>query len=238
MSAPRQYPGVMVSSTFADLREHRAALMSAIHGQHLHAVAMEVDSARPLTVIESSMEKVRDAAAYIAIIGRRYGSVPDCPENPDGLSLTHLEFREAIRLGRPVLVFIMGPGHLLTEDGFEHDPDKRAKLDAFREEAKFAGGGVHQVYKEFNDLASFATAATQSIAELSHVLDVPRPAPDDESDIPVAPALYSRPRYLGSHEFVGREAQLATLNDWAQADGQHAVLLFEAIGGSGKSILT
>ncbi|KJK42818.1 hypothetical protein UK23_35460 [Lentzea aerocolonigenes] len=238
MSAPRQYLGVMVSSTFADLREHRAALMSAIQGQHLHAVAMESDSARPLTVIQSSLEKVQDAAAYIAIIGRRYGSVPECAENPGGLSLTHLEFREAARLGRPILVFIMGADHLLTEDGFEFDADKRAKLEAFREEAKFAGRPTHQVYKEFNDLASFATAATQSIAELRQVLDVAEPVPVAESDIPAAPALYSRPRYLGSHDFVGREAQLATLSDWARPDGQHAVALFEAIGGSGKSILT
>jgi tetratricopeptide (TPR) repeat protein len=228
----------MVSSTFADLREHRAALMSAIQGQHLHAVAMETDSARPFTLIESSIEKVRDSAAYIAIIGRRYGSVPECAENPDGLSLTHLEFREAVRLGRPILVFIMSADHLLAESGFEFDPGKRAKLDAFREEAKFAGGDVHQVYKEFNDLASFATAATQSIAELRQMLEVAEPAPVDESDIPAAPALYSRPRYLGSHSFVGREAQLATLSDWARPSGQHAVLLFEAIGGSGKSILT
>ncbi|MGW6934198.1 DUF4062 domain-containing protein [Lentzea sp. NPDC054927] len=238
MSAPRQYPGVMVSSTFADLREHRAALMSAIQGQQLHAVAMESDSARLATVVESSLEKVRDAAAYIAIIGRRYGAVPDGSANPDGLSLTHLEFREAVRLGRPILVFIMSPGHLVTEDAVELDPVKRAKLEKFREEAKFAGGDVHQVYEEFTDLASFATAATQSVAELRRVLETPEPLSESEDHIPAAPALYAKPRYLGSHDFVGREAQLATLSDWARPAGQHAVLLFEAIGGSGKSILT
>lgn len=240
MSAPRHYPGVMISSTFADLAEHRAALMSAIQGQHLHPVVMESDSARPVTVIESSLEKVRDAAAYILIIGRRYGSVPDCAANPDGLSLTHLEFREAMRLGRPVLVFIMGADHLLTESGVEFDPGKRAKLEAFREEAKLAGGQVDQVYQEFNDLAEFATSATQAISELRQTLQAPGPpsVPENGDRVPVAPALYSRPRYLGSHDFVGRKAQLATLSDWARPAGQHALLLFEAIGGSGKSILT
>jgi hypothetical protein len=238
MSEPRQYSGVMVSSTFSDLHEHRAALMSAIQGQQLHAVAMEDDSARPVTVIESSLEKVRDAAAYIAIIGRRYGAVPETSANPDGLSLTHLEFREAVRLGRPILVFVMGPGHLVTEDAVELDPVKRAKLEKFREEAKFAGGDVHQVYEEFTDLASFATAATQAVAELRRVLETPERSPESEDHLPAAPALYAKPRYLGSHDFVGREAQLATLSDWARSAGQHSVLLFEAIGGSGKSILT
>lgn len=239
MSAPRQYPGVMVSSTFEDLKEHRAALMSAIQGQQLHAVAMESDSARPVDLIESSLEKVREAAAYIVIISRRYGSTPSCAANPAGLSLTHLEFREAVKLGLPILIFIMGPRHLVTEDGVELDQDKRAKLAAFREEAKLAGGAVHRVYKEFNDLADFATAATQSVAELRRVLEGPAPRPEPRSDgIPAAPALYAQPRYLGSHEFVGRKAQLTTLSDWAGPADPHTVLLFEAIGGTGKSILT
>lgn len=237
MSAPRQYPGVMVSSTFADLADHRAALMKALHGQQLHAVAMEDDAARLVDVLESSLEKVRSSAAYIAIISRRYGQVP---EHPSGLSLTHLEFREAVKLGLPILIFIMGPRHPLTEADVELDPVKRDKLAAFREEAKLAGGAVHRVYKEFNDLGDFATAATQSVAELHTLLAVSAPPPPIESDdhIPAPPALYAQARYLGSHDFVGREAQLATLSDWARPAEQHPVLLFEAIGGTGKSMLT
>src|SRR4051794_20870038 len=108
--SPRQYLGVMVSSTFWDLEQHRAALMRAISGQSLHPVAMEPDSALPAgTVIDSSLRKVRDAAAYVGIISRRYGQVPEDPSlNERELSLTELEFREARRLGRPILVFIMG----------------------------------------------------------------------------------------------------------------------------------
>jgi hypothetical protein len=54
----------MVSSTFRDLREHRAALMQAIEGQGLHAVAMEQDAALPDgTVVDASLQKVRDASA-------------------------------------------------------------------------------------------------------------------------------------------------------------------------------
>jgi hypothetical protein len=37
---------------------------------------------------------------------------------------------------------------------------------------------------------------------------------------------------------VGRQAQLEILNDWARAADAHPVLLFDAIGGSGKSMLT
>jgi tetratricopeptide (TPR) repeat protein len=58
------------------------------------------------------------------------------------------------------------------------------------------------------------------------------------SSTPRPPILYAQPAYIGSHQFVGRQAQLETLSDWASASDSHSVLLFEAIGGTGKSILT
>lgn len=112
----------MVSSTFEDFKQHREALIGAISGQGLHPVAMEHDSALPTgTVIDSSLQKVRDSAAYVGIIGARYGNIPDSAEhNPEGLSLTELEFREARTLGRPVLLFIMGPDHDVKQRDVEH----------------------------------------------------------------------------------------------------------------------
>ena len=250
--APRQFVGVMVSSTFEDFRQHREALIGAISGQGLHPIAMEYDSALPAgTVIDSSLQKVRDAAAYVGIIGARYGNIPDSAEhNPEGLSLTELEFREARALGRPVLLFIMGPDHDVKQRDVEQDPEKKRKLEAFREDAKrsSADSQVHRVYNVFNSLSEFEVAATQSVAELRRFLDAqaappgrppPRTAPEPtDDDFPAPPALYAEPRYIGSHAFVGRVAQLAMLNDWAAPADAHPVLLFEAIGGTGKSMLT
>ena len=251
--APRQFLGVMVSSTFTDFERHREALIAAVGGQALHPIAMEQDSALPEeTVIESSLRKVREGAAYVGIIGMRYGEVPDSAEhNPEGLSLTELEFREARDIGRPILLFIMGPDHDVKQRDVELDPAKRNKLDAFREEAKksSAGSQVHRVYKVFNSLSEFEVAATQSVAELRRLLDAQTVGTDQGSApviassasgdrIPAPPALYAEPRYIGSHAFVGRAAQLTTLNDWAAAAEAHPVLLFEAIGGTGKSMLT
>lgn len=251
--APRQFLGVMVSSTFADFGQHREAVIRAISGQGLHPIAMEQDSALPAgTVIDSSLRKVRDGAAYVGIIGARYGNVPDSAEhNPERLSLTELEFREARELGRPVLLFVMGPDHEVKQRDVESDPEKRHKLDAFREDAKraTADSEVHRVYKVFNSLSEFEVAAAQSVAELRRYLDAQAaaagqpPAPEAPEraagdGIPAPPALYAEPRYIGSHAFVGRAAQLATLNDWAAPAEAHPVLLFEAIGGTGKSMLT
>ena len=252
---PRQYLGVMVSSTFRDLERHRAALIKAIEAQGMHAVAMEQDAALPGgTVIDSSLKKVRDAAAYIGLISHRYGQVPDSMEsNPEGLSLTELEFREARRLERPILIFIMGTDHDVKLGAVERDPEKIRKLEAFREEVKrsTAESRVQRVYKEFNSLREFEIAAMQSAAELGRFLDASvRPASSeappasgksggaDTEDIPRPPMLYAEPRYIGSHAFIGRVAELETLSDWASPSEPHPVLLYEAIGGTGKSMLT
>ena len=135
---PRHVPQVMVSSTFLDLAEHRAAMIQAIHKHKLHANVMEHDDARlSHDVIDSSLHMVRDSAAYILVISLKYGQTPACPDrNPSQLSITELEFNEAQRLERPILLFIMGDKHPGTKDDFERDPAKEPKLNAFRERAK------------------------------------------------------------------------------------------------------
>src|SRR6185437_5036931 len=207
----------------------------------------EHDAALPDgTVIDSSLRKVHEASAYIGVISHKYGQVPDSPQsNPSGYSLTELEFREARRLGRPILIFIMGEDHDVKRADVERDAEKTSKLDAFREEVKRAAAdsSVQRVYKEFNSLHEFEVAATQAVAELRRLLDGQRASaltsrPDDADEILAPPALYAEPRYIGSHAFVGRAAELQTLSGWAAPEDPHPMLLFEAIGGTGKSMLT
>lgn len=64
------------------------------------------------------------------------------------------------------------------------------------------------------------------------------PKPNKHFGIPQPPELYAVPSYIGSHEFIGRRAQLNELDEWALASDPTQVLLCEAIGGSGKSLLT
>lgn len=56
--------------------------------------------------------------------------------------------------------------------------------------------------------------------------------------LPLPPARYAVPAYIGSHDFIGRDAELALLKDWSAAEDAHPLMLFDAIGGSGKSMLT
>lgn len=246
---PAVFKGVMVSSTFTDLVDHRKVLMKAIDARDLKSIGMEQSSAKLIDVIDSSLGMVRKAAAYIGVISHKYGQTPEDPKrNPNRLSLSELEFDEAIRLDRAVLLFIMGDDHSVKPKDVETDPEKIRKLNAFRERAKqiHPDSSVHRVYKVFNSLHEFEVAVTQSVADLREHLDqadtppeTPSVPADNEPEvIPTPPALYAEPPYIGSHKFVGRQAQLDTLSDWAAAADPHPVLLFEAIGGAGKSMLT
>jgi hypothetical protein len=107
----------------------------------------------------------------LCIISHRYGEVPaSADRNPDGLSITELEFNEA--QGKPVLLFLMGEHHPVTRKDVEQDPVKLAKLKAFCECAKIwqEGGGVKRVYKEFNSLEKLTRTAGPAIADLKTLL--------------------------------------------------------------------
>lgn len=256
----------MLSSTFTDLSEHRQRAIEAISKLHYIPSVMEHSGAQAETdVMDTSLRMVRDAAAYIGVISLKYGQTPFDPvRNPNRLSITELEFNEALRLGRPIVLFIMGPNHLVKQLDIEADPEKRRKLDQFRDRAKLVrdGSEVQRVYEVFDSLEQFAEAAAIALGNLARFLErtegAGRVAPDskgplggssrdgrtpqdevfEEMRLPEPPALAALPRYLGSHPFVGRSSELDILSDWCGAADPNSMLLLEAIGGSGKSMLT
>lgn len=245
---PKQFKGVMISSTFEDLKEHREALNSALRKSGLMPITMEDSVPGPNdNVLSSSLQMVHDSSAYIGLISHRYGQVLDNSEkNPQGLSITQLEYDEAQRLKRPTLIFIMGDEHAITKKDIEPDPEKQKKLDLFREQAK-----QNRLYEEFDSVEEFTQKAIHTVAKLAKELEsqnqsTPPITPpintlssnSIEELIPTPPHFYAEPPYIGSHPFIGRQSQLDTLNDWANPANPHPVLLFEAIGGTGKSILT
>lgn len=251
-ASPKNFRGVMVSSTFTDLQAHRKSLIEAIDKFALKAVAMENDGARAdIDVIDSSLRFVEDAAAYIGVIGHKYGQTPECStSNPDAFSITELEFNKAMKLDRPILLFLMADDHPVTKADVEQDGEKKKKLERFIERAKKMreGSEVERVYETFNNPEDFATKASIAVGRLASLLEQtadPEPpssnAGEPERERPARPnppELRAVPRYMGSHNFVGRASELQTLNEWASEADTDSMLLFEAIGGSGKSMLT
>ncbi|MBO9715175.1 DUF4062 domain-containing protein [Sphingomonas sp.] len=163
---PKTYRAIMVSSTFTDLEAHRREIIDAIHRFGFRANGMEYSGARTdADVIESSLGMVRDSVAYACVIGHKYGQTPHDARNPDGLSITELEFNEARRRGRPILLFLMGDDHPVLPADIETDPEKRAKLAAFRERAKRVDPDreATRVYDTFLSKEQFAKQAAIAI---------------------------------------------------------------------------
>lgn len=226
----------MISSTFTDLREHRAALIKAINGQDLKHVAMEDDSAKAgVDVIDSSLQMVRKATGYVLLIGRKYGQTPLSPDrNPGELSITELEFNEALTLNRPILLFLMGDNHLVHWFDVEPDPAKTAKLNAFRERAKRIGpdSQVHRVYATFDSAEDFAVKATQAIADLRRFLDEKAAPIIQQQHVAPAPIPHDLPPK--AKKFFGRQDHLETLIQRLRARENTAVV---GDAGMGKTAL-
>jgi tetratricopeptide (TPR) repeat protein len=157
---PKIYRAIMVSSTFTDLEAHRREVIDAIHRFGFFPNVMEYSGARSdADVIDASLRMVRESAAYLCVIGHKYGQTPvDTDRNPRGLSITELEFNEARRLDRPILLFLMSDDHPVTKGDVEPDPKKQKKLEAFRKQAKRIDPRkeAERVYETFASKDEFA----------------------------------------------------------------------------------
>jgi hypothetical protein len=243
----RRY-SIMLSSAGKDLAEHRKQVREAILAAGMFPVAMENDAdvALPQDLIDASLAKVDEADGYIGLIGYRYGQVSPCPErNPGNLSLTELEFRRARQRNIPICMLIMHDDHPVPRSAVRDEPDAEGKLTAF---IKLAKEG--RIYAEFKSLDDVKVKATATLARLRKWLAenaktkskkgsgfVGDGAADPEPGIPAPPAFYAKPTFIGKSHFFGRLRELGWLDEWAATPGE-PVLIFEAIGGMGKSMLT
>lgn len=133
MDADKRYQ-VFVSSTYLDLQEPRAAVVSALLNLDAIPAGMELFPAADddaWTLIE---DVIADSDYYLLIIGGKYGSI-----DPDlEISFTEREFDTAVRLKKPVMAFLHGePGKLLAEQT-ETSDERRQKLAEFREKVEKA----------------------------------------------------------------------------------------------------
>jgi hypothetical protein len=238
---PKDYKALMLSSTFTDLQEHRERAIQAIHKLGYMARVMEHSGAQAeADVIDTSLAMVRDAVAYIGVISRKYGQTPFDPvRNPNQLSVTELEFNEAMRLGRPIVLFIMGTGHLGREGDFESAPDKLKKLNEFRERAKRMrdDSDVHRIYEVFNSLEQFSTAAATAIGNLVRYLERSAPPGSAENGQKPRHVISNIPINIPFH-FVGREPDIAKIDRALNSgDGRAAITALHGLRGVGKTTL-
>ena len=107
MLEPTHAPGVMISSTFYDLRQVRDNLRRFLQDELGYRPLVSEHPSFPvnptITTIENCKERVeRDADVLILIVGGRYGTVDDATSK----SVTNLEYLAARQKGIPIYAFI------------------------------------------------------------------------------------------------------------------------------------
>jgi len=112
-------PNIFISSTIADLQYLRDGLRDAIDDLAYNPVMSEfgeVGYLNPVTAAESCYRTVKDCQMVVIIVGLRYGVV-----GPDGLSVTHREFRTAAENRIPTISFVE-PQVLNFKQVYDADP--------------------------------------------------------------------------------------------------------------------
>jgi len=219
---------IMVSSTSFDLPEHREHVIEAILRGGCAPVAMEHGSATPGgNAIVYSRKMVEQADVYIGVFAYRYGSIVDDAElNPQRWSVTEHEYRRAVELGKKILIYFIHADHPVKGSDVDTEPERVGKLQKLKDELaiKYVG-------------AFFDSPDNLEFLVLDSLQKLDRDAQETRKHlIPAPPALYAVPPYTLTDEFIGRQAELDELDKWATS--AKTVMVYEAIGGMGKSALT
>ena len=212
---------VYVSSTIADLRRERREVIDwLVAAQH-----QVVHSYRPNseTVRASCLDDVDTCGLYVLILGHRYGYRPP-DNNPEGLSITQLEFRRAgeSAIPRVALLRTSVPDVSVSDMG---DPEKLALLLAFRAEV---ADKVRPA--EFSDLGGLIAGLSTGVAAELAKLDQRRP----RGERAAGRVLRLPPRLA---LLAGREELLAVVDDRLVGGAEEGprVVALHGLGGAGKT---
>jgi hypothetical protein len=208
---------VYVSSTIADLAQERREVTDWL----VAAAHQVVHSYRPnsQTVRESCLDDVNGCDLYVLILGHRYGYQP-ADSNPEGLSITHLEFRRAGESGIPRVALLRTsiPDVRLSD---MDDPERAALVWAFRAEV------AREVRPaEFSDLAGLIGVLSTGVAA-----ELGRRPPGERA---AGPVLRLAPRLA---LLAGREELLAAVDKRLADSGDQGprVVALHGLGGAGKT---
>ena len=96
---------VFISSTMEDMQKEREAVKTALERlDFIEPIFAESFPAQPHSPKKVCLDEVKNSHIYVGIFKDRYGWVPQV-ENPERLSVTAIEYHEAVRNNIPTLIF-------------------------------------------------------------------------------------------------------------------------------------
>ena len=147
-----------VSSTYNDLREYRSEVYRALRQMGHDAIAMEdyvAADERPLT---RCLADVAKCDAYIGIIAWRRGFVPN-EGNPEGRSITELEYARAGEEDLPRLIFLLSPAAPWPSDAKDPVVDNQLEPSAEGFRARLASDHLVSFFETPHQLALLVSIA-------------------------------------------------------------------------------
>lgn len=213
-----------VSSTFLDLRFEREAAQQALREMTVAPWGMEFYVSEPSMPLDVCLRELAKCGAVLLIVGHKAGSlIPGAP----GLTYTRAEIEEALKLGRPVFVFIKTEGGRTVNQ--ETDPDKHKALDEFM----VMVSAFTPRYFETLDQMKYAV-----VTAITHWSENGRPGARQTflECPPGEPRPGVKPLFDFQQALQGRTEELAGLRDFL-ADSGKVVAILPGRGGVGKTKL-
>lgn len=118
---------IFLSSTYADLVDHRRKAAEAIERLGQQGVRMEVFGARSLEATRASLDEVAEAEVFVGLYAHRYGYVPREADK----SITEQEFDYAQDQRKHMLCFVVEDDYPWNPKHIEGEPG-RGKLLSFK----------------------------------------------------------------------------------------------------------
>ncbi|MEY2633647.1 MAG: hypothetical protein RIR00_2301 [Pseudomonadota bacterium] len=226
---PRSRPTVFISSTSIDLPEHREKVRTACLDHDFFPDGMETWPAVDADAETLCLAKVDQADVFVGIYGHRYGWVPA----GQAKSISELEYDRAGKRGIPRLLFVIDPDMPASIPFDEIESD--AKREALRQfKARISGERVHKTFTNPDQLRAEVVNALVTLARES-VPFSPRESGRGEGARPPRIELSHLPK--GAPHFLGREVEMAMLDEAWAAAGTTTIVQLIAPGGTGKTAL-
>jgi tetratricopeptide (TPR) repeat protein len=221
---------IYVSSTYGDLKDYREQVYRALRQLGHDAVAMEDYVAADQRPLARCLADVAASDLYVGVFAHRYGYIPQEEGNPEGRSITELEYRHALAKGKPCLVFLLdeaAPWPPTWSDAFTGDGEGGRRIRALREELG------HKYLVSF-----FATA--EELAQKVSVAVTNQLKDQTVSGQPAVPSGRGWTIPPPVRTFVGRDDQLAALRAQLTSQGTATLVPTTALigmAGVGKTQL-
>lgn len=129
---------VYLSSTYSDLADYRESVYDSLRKIRHDVVSMEDYAAGDQRPLDKCLQDVAESDVYVGLFAWRYGYVPK-HGNAAGKSITELEFRKAVEMGKPCLIFLLdesAPWVIGNTDFFTGESGGGESIRKLREELR------------------------------------------------------------------------------------------------------